>query len=130
MLPAVESILDTPKVNYAFRQRAANSIRRAKLISLETQPTEAAVVLVVTLTQQNTANFDIGLQVIPVEGGTYLPAGLKLAVLDEAGEKFLEISAGDSDNLIQTRQFGGRSQERFSIQISLGEESVTESFVI
>jgi hypothetical protein len=127
---SIESLLDTQKANYAFRRRVAYSIRRAKLIELETQLTEATVILVVTLTQQDTANFDISLQLLPAGGNTYLPLGLKLAVLDESGETFSEISSGSADNLIQTRQFAGRSGERFRVQISWDEDSITEDFAI
>ncbi len=127
---SVESLLDTQKANYAFRRRVANTIRRAKLLKLETQLTEATLCLVVTLTQQKSPNFDISLQVLPVGGEIYLPVGLKLTVLDKLGEVFLEASSGNSDNLIQTRQFGGRSGEEFRVQISSEEDSITEDFAI
>lgn len=127
---SVESLLDTQKANYAFRRRVANSIRRAKPIALGTQSTEATVALVVTLTQQNDDNFAISLQVLPVGGETYLPVGLTLTVLDQAGETFLGISSQSADNLIQTRQFGGRAGEKFRVQISLDGESITEDLMI
>lgn len=127
---SVESLLGTQKAHYAFRRKVANSIRRAKPINLGTQPDGATVALAVTLTQQKAANFDISLQVLPIGGETYLPVGLKLAVLDESGETFLEASSGSTDNLIQTRQFGGQLGERFQVQISLGKDSITEYFVI
>jgi hypothetical protein len=127
---SVESLLDTQKANYAFRHRAAYSIRRAKALALGTALTEATVALVVTLTPQSASNFDISLQVLPLGGDTYLPVGLKLTVLDESGETFLEVSSGSADNLIQTRQFGGQSGERFRVQISWDEDSITENFAI
>lgn len=127
---SVESLLDTQKANYAFRRRATYSIRRAKAIALGTALTEATVALIVTLTPQSATNFDISLQVLPLGGDTYLPVGLKLTVLDESGETFLEVSSGSADNLIQTRQFGGQSGERFRVQISWDEDSITENFAI
>lgn len=126
---SVESLLDTGKANYAFRRRVANSIRRAKPITLRTQLTEATVALVITLTQQKDDNA-ISLQVLPVGDETYLPVGLMLTVIAESGETFIEISSGSTDNLFQTRQFGGRAGERFRVQISLDEERITEDFVI
>jgi hypothetical protein len=53
-----------------------------------------------------------------------------LTVIAESGETFIEISSGSTDNLFQTRQFGGRAGERFRVQISLDEERITEDFVI
>jgi hypothetical protein len=88
------------------------------------------VAVLVTLTQQKAASFDISLQVLPVGGETYLPVGLTLTVLDESGETFLEISSGSADNLIQTRQFSGRSGERFRVQISCDEDSIIEDFAL
>jgi hypothetical protein len=85
--------------------------------------------LVVTITQQKDDNA-ISLQVLPVGDETYLPVGLMLTVIAESGETFIEISSGSTDNLFQTRQFGGRAGERFRVQISLDEERITEDFVI
>jgi hypothetical protein len=127
---SLESLLDAQTVSYAFRQRVANSIRRAKSIELGTPPTEVSVALVVTLTQQKATNLEISLQVLPLGGEAYLPIGLTLAVLDESGETFLEISSGSADRLIQTRQFSGRSGERFRTQLSFDEDSIIEDFVI
>jgi hypothetical protein len=127
---SLESLLDAQKVSYAFRQRVANSIRRAKSLELGTPPTEVTVALVVTLTQQKATNLEISLQVLPLGGEAYLPIGLTLAVLDESGETFLEISSGSADRLIQTRQFSGRSGERFGVQLSWDKDSTKEYFVI
>lgn len=127
---SLESLLDAQKVSYAFRRRVANSIRRAKSLELGTSPTDVTVALVVTLTQQKAANLEISLQVLPLGGETYLPVGLKLAVLDESGETFLEISSENTDRLIQTRQFSGQSGERFHVQLSFNEDSLIEDFII
>jgi hypothetical protein len=127
---SVESLLDEQKTNYAFRRRIANSIRRAKPIQLDLQLAKPPIALVVTLTPQKSTNFDISLQVLTLRDETYLPSGLRLTVLDDLGETFLEVSSGRTDNLLQTRQFGGRSGERFRVQISLGEDSIAEDFVI
>lgn len=132
---SVEAFLDTQTANYAlsqmaFRRSSTNSIRRAKLLNFGKPTLGVTVALVVTLTQQEAANFGISLQVFPQVGETYLPVGLKLAVLDESGTTFVETSSGSSDRLIQTRQFGGQPGEKFRTLISLGEHSITEDFVI
>lgn len=127
---SVESLLNSQGASYAFRNRVANSIKRAKLIDLGTQMSEPSVALAVTLTQQKSANFSISLQVIPIGNKTYVPSGLRLTVLSEAGEAFLEASSGSMDNLIQTRQFSGRSGESFWVKISFNEINITEKFII
>ncbi|HAA29308.1 MAG TPA: hypothetical protein DCE56_18420 [Cyanobacteria bacterium UBA8553] len=132
---SVEGFLDTQIANYAqsqmaFRRSSINSITRAKLLNFGKPKFGVTVALVVTLTQQEAANFGISLQVFPQVGETYLPVGLKLAVLDESGTSFFETSSGNSDRLLQTRQFGGQSGEQFRTLISLDEHSITEDFVI
>ncbi|HEY9602889.1 MAG TPA: DUF1822 family protein [Allocoleopsis sp.] len=124
------SLLDAPTVSYAFRRKVANSIRRAKSIELGTPPTEVTVALVVTLMQQNAAHLEISLQVVPLGRENCLPVGLTLAVLDELGATFLKIASGSADRMIQTRQFSGRSGERFHVKLSWDEYSITEYFVI
>ncbi|HEY9845691.1 MAG TPA: DUF1822 family protein, partial [Candidatus Caenarcaniphilales bacterium] len=59
----------------------------------------------------------------------YLPPSLQLVVLDESGASFLEAQARSADNYIQL-QFSGTAGERFSVQVTLGEVSTTEDFVI
>jgi hypothetical protein len=127
---SVESLWNEQKANYAFRRKIANSIRRAKPIQLETQLDKPTVALTVTLTQHQATDVEITLQLLPLEGETYLPAGLTLTVLDELEETFLEVSSGNSDRFVQTRPFGGQSGERFRVQISLGEDSIAEDFTI
>ncbi len=132
---SVEAFLDAQIANYglsqmAFRRSSAESIRRAKLLNLGQQRFGATVVLAVILTQQEAANFGISLQVFPQVGEIYLPVGLKLSVLDESGATFFETSSGNNEHLIQTRQFGGQQGERFRTLISLGEDSITEDFLI
>ncbi|MBD0362862.1 MAG: DUF1822 family protein [Coleofasciculus sp. C3-bin4] len=132
---SVEALLDTQTANYplsqmAFRHSIGKSIRRAKLLNLGKQGLGATVALVVILTQRDAANLAISLQVFPQGGETYLPIGLKLSVLDESGATFFETSSGSNEPLIQTRQFGGQPGEKFCVQVSLGESSITENFSI
>jgi len=132
---SVEAFLDTQTANdalsqIAFRHSIGKSIRRAKLLNLGKQGLGATVALVVILTQWEAANLGISLQVFPQGGETYLPLGLKLSVLDESGATFFETSSGNNERLIQTRQFGGQPGEKFCVQVSLGESSLTEDFAI
>lgn len=127
---SLTSFFDSRKFNYAFRRKDSNGIQRTKIIELETPFNTVAVALVVTLSQPHSADFDITLQVLPLGAEIYLPVGLSLSVLDERGETFLQLVAESNDNLLQTGQFGGKRGERFSVQISLDEEKITEEFII
>jgi Protein of unknown function (DUF1822) len=113
----------------AFRRSITQEIRRAKLINFGRHKPGLSVTLVVTLTQQETSN-SIVLQVFPQAGETFLPTDLKLAVLDESGISFFEISSGSNDRFIQSRQFSGQPGEQFCVQLSLGKISLMEDFAI
>jgi hypothetical protein len=60
---------------------------------------------------------------------TFLPEFLKLAVLDDAGNIFLQAQARSIDNYIQL-QLSGNTGENFSVQVSLAEVLLTEKFVV
>jgi hypothetical protein len=74
---------------------------------------------------------DVRLRVYPTGSDIYLPAGLKLLVLDDSGVSVpdLEATARTADNWIQL-EFSGQSQEQFSVKAALGDVSITEHFVI
>lgn len=125
--------------NYAFRggvtteETSPNhpqmTTKRAKLIDLGIQIANYPVMLIVEISSEPNAQTSIRLQIHPTGNQIYLPEGLKLTVLDESKEVFLEAQARSADNYIQL-QFRGEIQERFSVQISLDDMSFTESFII
>jgi hypothetical protein len=132
---AIDSLFP-PELNLAYRgyrwtgepNSAQNRIGRAKLINLGFQLTNRNFILIVELSQQPDAQIGIYLRLHPAEG-QYLPSHLQLAVLDETGAVIVEARSRDADNYMQL-ELSGTTGERFSIQISLGEASVTETFVI
>lgn len=142
----VEALLGTVGTDlaFSFRSRAAprgtdpseTGVRLAKLIDLGMQLTGNPVALVVELrseadssTTLNEKNTNIHLQIHPTGGQTYLPMNLQLIVLDESGAIFLEARARNADNYIQL-QFSGEPGERFSVKVALGDNGITEDFVI
>jgi hypothetical protein len=58
-----------------------------------------------------------------------LPPDLKLTVIDEDGEEFLDAKARETDNFIQLK-FTGDSGESFSVKIALANSEITEGFAI
>jgi hypothetical protein len=58
-----------------------------------------------------------------------LPPELQLIVIDNAGEVFLKAESRSADNWIQL-QFWGEPGERFSIKLVLGDDSITQEFLI
>jgi hypothetical protein len=117
---------------FAFRSTDDSNngaiIEREKLIDLGVQPdgSHCLVVLVATLTKEADGKVGIRLQVYPTQSQPELPPDLQLSVLSDIGEK----TAQPKDNYIRLPKLKGRSGERFSVQVSLGDVSVTEGFEI
>jgi Protein of unknown function (DUF1822) len=138
----VETLLDSTELTPAMSFRnnddleileaesstRADFIRQGKLIDLGMQLAGCSVVLLVEIAQALDETMEIGLQVHP-RHSQYLPAELKLMVLDEAENVFLEATSRSADNYIQLR-FSGTSGEHFSVQLTLGEASILEEFEI
>ena len=60
---------------------------------------------------------------------SHLPFGLKLIVLDEAGQLIQEVSSRSQDDYIQYK-FTADPEDRFSVKITLDEASITEFFAV
>ncbi|MBE9004174.1 DUF1822 family protein [Fortiea sp. LEGE XX443] len=136
----VESLRDLleSRPAYAFRggvttEESSNqpqaATKRAKLIDLGIQLVNQPLMLIVEISPEPNVQTSIRLQLHPTGNQIYLPEGLKLTVLDESGEVFLEAQARSADNYIQL-QFRGEMQEQFSVGISLGDMSIKEHFII
>jgi hypothetical protein len=130
----VESLLRPAELSYGFRSIEAapssNLIRRAKLIDLAIcLPDPVALVVELEPSMQPAVQqVHIRLQVHPTQQ-PYLPADLRLTVLDDVGNTFLEAQSRGADNYIQL-QFSGLSGERFGVQVAIEDASIVEQFVI
>jgi hypothetical protein len=129
---SLESLLDPSEVNQTLGQvafrRGGTTLKRAKSFRLDTA--QAAIVLVVHLTQKDSGNFRIELQVFPSKREVNLPHPLELRILDATGSVFFEVVTQAGDRVLQSRQFSGQAGEHFSVQLTLGEDSVSEAFMI
>lgn len=131
----VESLLNPSQSRLAFRFRETASpsenpmVRRGKLIDLGMQLAGHSIALIVEIKPQEVDLTHICLQVYPTANQTYLPPHLKLSVFDDTGSLLLEATSRSKDNYIQL-QLNGEPGEFFSAEISLGEASITEQFVI
>ncbi len=136
----IETLLSPTEPDLAFSFRSADStlliepdqpdvsVGRAKLIDLGVH-SASPVALVVQVIPESDQRRDIIVQVHPTSSQPYLPPLLQLAVLDESGLVFLEAQARSADNYIQL-QFSGLPGEQFSVEVTLGETSIMEEFVV
>lgn len=107
----------------------AAGVRQVKLVDLGIQIASQAVALAVALVQKANQQVGVLLQVYPIENEPYLPANLKLVLLDESGQALREVVARQLDVYIQLK-FSGEPGEAFSVRIELGAASITENFAI
>ena len=123
----VEEALGIEEASLAFGTR--NGIKRAKLVDLGMQLAGHAVALILTIMPESDQSINIVVQVHPIDDKTYLPQYLKLVLLSTDGEVMYKVSARSSDNVIKI-EFKGQPGEQFQIEVTLGNVSVTENFVI
>lgn len=98
----------------------------------EVENTAPKVALEVTITDtlRNHKLYDILIKLTPVESQT-LPLGLTLKVENEEGQPIGQIlTATESHTEIKQKFSGGKKNEFFSVNLTLGELSITEDFEI
>lgn len=122
----VEQVLGGAELSpaYAFR-RAETSVRRAKRVTLG----NTAIALVVDVQATRDEQLDIRLQLHPIAPQTQLPVGLQLAVLDNTEEILVDATATGMEDFLEL-QIEGASGEAFRVQVKLGSDQETQSFVI
>lgn len=128
---SLEELFGTQDLAYTFRSVLGGreaEIKRAKQLNLGVQLREQSVALLVAIAPLGN-QIAINVQVHPIKEDR-LPADLKLDLLSDAGEPLGTVRARDRDNYIQLPRFRGVSGESFNIQVSLGSDSVTETFII
>jgi hypothetical protein len=128
---SVEEIFAPKEFAFRFRQTPVRqkAVTRSKLIDLGIQLPVQSVALLVTLVPENEPEIYINMQVYPTGEQLYLPPNLALKVFNEEEAVVMEAHAG-SANTDMTLEFGVQLGERFSINLELGELSITENFVV
>ncbi|HAA31700.1 MAG TPA: hypothetical protein DCE56_33385, partial [Cyanobacteria bacterium UBA8553] len=130
----IEALLAPEQQELALRYRGSsvtedNSVRQAKLIDLGVQLGNKSLVMLVALTPDADDKVSIRVQVHPPEGEKHLPSYVRLALL-ESGEIRQEVQSRNLDNFIQLKRFKGIAGTSFSVQVALGDVSLTEEFEI
>ncbi len=116
-----------PRVPEADQHNAG--IRKGKLLNLGVQLGEQQVILVVEIKPVEADRLKVLVQVHPANETLYLPPNLRLVILDEHTQIFLEAQAREADNFIQL-SFRGQVGEEFGARVSLEDSVITEYFKI
>jgi hypothetical protein len=124
------SLNASSRLRSTFHLRGEAVIKRFKQITLGTSPNSPRVVLLVAINQEADQAVRVCVQAQPAQREIMLPADLKLALLDTSQTVLAEVKSQHHDNFIQLPYFRGRSQEQFSIQLTLNAISYIEAFVI
>jgi hypothetical protein len=106
----------------------ANLIKRAKLIDLAVELANHQFALMITLAKAEAA-VTIQASVYPTGEQSTLPPNLNLSILTESGEIFKELTSRTDDAFIRY-EFDAQPGDRFDVKVSLGESSVTETFLV
>lgn len=129
--------LTTPTPTFAFRSSAAAaevetqpvpSIGQAKPVTLGTGADAITVTLLVGLIPQVQDDIEVWVQISPAVGQTRLPSALQLAILDASDAAVMQAEARDTE-AIQLK-FVAAIAEQFSVQLTLGDRTLTQSFEI
>lgn len=124
---------DTGNLAFAFRQNDASkelNVEAAKIIDLGMQLGNKSVALLIGLTRENDNKIGVRIQLHPAAGETYLPKNMKLALRSRSGKVLQELESRHQDNLIQLKRFTCPIGKKFSIEVDLGNLSITEDFTI
>ncbi|MBW4643098.1 MAG: DUF1822 family protein [Goleter apudmare HA4340-LM2] len=100
----------------------------AKFIHLK-HPSEP-VLLILRQTKLSKYEVEIVLRIYPASESIFLLDGIKMALLDEGDKLIPQLEKqSKSSNWLQLR-FKGTIGDKFSLKISLGEDSIVEQFII
>jgi Protein of unknown function (DUF1822)/NB-ARC domain len=116
----------SPRLRSIYHLRSEGAIKRFKPIQIR----DREVALLVAIAQDSDRKVGIRVQVQPMGDDCVLPADLKLALLNEAGQTLREVTTQSQDNFIQLPRFRGETQEKFSIQMSHNAFNIKEDFII
>ncbi|WP_193199195.1 DUF1822 family protein [Nostoc sp. MG11] len=106
------------------------SVARTKIIDLGLQVGSQSVALLVAIAPYSEHKVEILVQLHPVYEKGFLPSNLRLNLLLESGEIIQNVVSRSNDNYIQLKRFRGYSGEGFNIQVSDGNFTIKETFVI
>jgi Protein of unknown function (DUF1822) len=130
----VEEIFNPRELSLRFARNF--SITKGKKIDIGLQLNGVSVALIVKLNSpildenQNSQDINIMVQVHPdPHKSVCLPPGLKLAVIDEDGKQVDAVISRQNDNWVEI-ELSAKLDEKFSIEIILGESKVIQEFVV
>jgi Protein of unknown function (DUF1822) len=120
---------DMIQTQIAQQDQSVLVARAWKVFELEQSNQKIPLLLMLIITPQSQAGIEIQLKVYPGDDSIYLTSDIHLSIQDGSGTEIYSALSGKEDNWLQCGFFGQRG-EAFSIQLMLGDSSISESFRI
>ncbi len=125
---AIDTLIN-PEAGLAWSTRhAPASAKGGKLINFGLQLGGQTVALLVTVVPEDEEKIGVNIQVLPAAGAQILPSQLQLTLLSRTDKILQEVQSRTHDNLIQLKPFKGKPGTGFSIEVSLNDIRVRETF--
>ncbi|MBD2199155.1 MULTISPECIES: DUF1822 family protein [Calothrix] len=105
-------------------------IKQAKLLNLQLQIKEQAVILLVALTPEADGRVGVLVQAHPYGSEKQLPAFLTLALLSDSSQQLYAVTSRERDSYIQLPHFHCEKGTNFYIKIAIADVSFVEEFAI
>ncbi|MCT7991725.1 DUF1822 family protein [Laspinema olomoucense] len=126
---AIDEVFCPKKDSLALIRETAG-VKRAKTLQLGHETSkQRPIALIVTIKAESHGETGVLVQVYPTGDRPELPAGLQLTLLSHHGDRLHEVVARNADSGLQM-ELSGQPGERYTLQVTLEREQVTEEFVI
>lgn len=110
-------------------QEQKQMVSRGKMLTLQQGEHPQSVILVVKMTESENDEIDLQLQIYPEPNQDYLPSGLRVSIYDETDKLCMEAQTGYTDDGVQL-EFSCLPQESFRLDLTLGNISLSEQFIV
>jgi len=126
---------NTPALSFRNSRKLLNGLVKSsspeidgvKLITLS-ESLEYNIALILKLQSQNSEEFNVSVVVCSGQKQEYLPQGLEILIIDEFNHPVMIAQANQTETIEFC--FSGKQGEKFSVEMSLGDQVHLESFTI
>ncbi|MEM1308047.1 MAG: DUF1822 family protein [Cyanobacteria bacterium P01_H01_bin.153] len=124
--PALSFRAPTPETKWL--KPVPTGVKQGKFLTLSKVPEERILFIVGITPTQKDSHFNIAIEIYPAGHQTCLPPTLQMVVTDAANTPVLQAEGRQSEGL--EFQFSGEAGEKFNVQLSFNQFTVTEQFEI
>ncbi|MEM9274647.1 MAG: DUF1822 family protein [Cyanobacteria bacterium P01_F01_bin.143] len=117
------------KISNQNPDQLSQGISRVKLLNFGNNLNTIPIALILQLVTNDSEEMDISARICPTNTNVYLPQGLQIMILDEMKKPVLQAETNQVNEKIEFL-FSGKSGEIFSIEASLQDRKIVETFII